>query len=290
MIKLTMTIENKNSKPLLFLILSVSMILCGAVWANEVTSVGGADPGEAGGEIFKSEGNVDLKCTTGGLPPVEGVKVSCNNPSGASLCNGPGSSGGGKNKVASKKSSPKGGTTGIQVSRVMFDCLNKIIPICAKKAGCSGKGIKIDTMGGHADRVKNTMKGGSKSPSKHCGGFAIDFSSIQCSGVGGGKLELTKPGRAKDKDSYDGFRSCWDKEVEEKCKPLKQAINKRFNPGVDYMNSFYSLFLSLVEPAYAGKSGKHSIACVGAPSPQNAKHNDHMHGSVDSPTGQPSGI
>lgn len=282
--------KDKNSKVLLSLIFFVSLAMGGSLWAGEATSVGSADPGE-GGEIFKSDGTALLICTQtqGGMGPVNGVKVSCNNPGGASICNGGGSSGGGKNKIPSRKPA-SGSVSGIQVSQEMFNCLNKIVPICAKKIGCSGNDIKFESMGGHANRVKNTMKGGSKSASKHCGGFAIDFTSIQCSGSGGEKLELTQAGRAKDQEKYDSFRNCWDAEVENNCDPLKQAINERFHPGRDYVNSFYSLFLSLIEPAHAGANGKHSIACVGAPKPANAKHNDHMHGSIDTESGQPSGI
>lgn len=272
------------------LILTIFLTLgLSPAWADEATTAGSANPMLNGGaEIFKTEGTVQLKCSTGGLPPVEGVKVACDNNEGASICEGAGSSGGGKNKVPSKSSSGKGGVSGIQVSRVMYDCLNKIIPICAKAAGCSDNKVKLNTMGGHADRAKNTPGGKSNSASKHCGGFAIDFADIECGG-GGKKLELTKPGRGKDQKGYDDFRNCWDSEVEKQCKNLKAAIEERYGRSIASTNPF-GLFFSLIESAHAGSGGKHSIACTGAPTPANTKHDDHMHGSVDSPTGQPSGI
>lgn len=191
-------------------------------------------------QAFKAANNVELACNTGGWK-TKGVVVSCEGK--FSMCQ---SSGDGK-----KNQTQSGTVAGIQVSQEMHDCMNKVIPNCLKSLGCSGENAKIHAMGGHADRKTNTPSGQGKSASKHCGGNAIDVDAIECDNK---TLKCTEQGFSSDKNSYNAFRECMNKEIEKNCKSSGHSDSKL-----------------------------HSIGTPGSIEKANSKHRDHCHFSIDTP-------
>lgn len=214
------------------------------------------------GQPLKTEGDVTLRCSIGGWK-VPGVKIACNHSEGIGICYG------GNGKASAQ---------GIQVSKAMYRCMNKVIPICLEHIKCDPKKIKLVSNGGHVDRK---TRGGS-SASNHCGGYAFDLNQIRC---GDKVINLTLKGRKQDSATYDAFGFCWNKQVEINCDSKSKSASNEF------INSVWAGLIDLKQ-AHAVKGSrasylKHCKGCIGSPFPQDSNHNDHMHlGMTSEKTGK----
>ncbi len=145
--------------------------------------------------------------------------------------------------------------------RVSQECANFIdawIRECVEEMGCHSA-VRFCGVGGHAKRKKNTPDGPG-SPSRHSSGDALDLFGIKCRKSDGSQLsmDLSKQGRANNREAYDKFVACWRDKVKEYEGPK--------------------------DPTCKGM-----ISCQGSEEPNNHLHNDHLHLSCPSPRGNTGG-